>query len=463
MRKLLVLILFSLIAVKAAAVALLGPVSIERDALVYWQLSTLVMGGDWLMFDEPIAYRTPAYPWFLAIIRTLAGEFALPAIVAAQSALLAASFFLAGQLSVHFTRLPRAMVWALIVALPAVSAFTFCGALLSEALFTFCLMLHLLTMVKYEQSPTSGRALLAGVTFGLTLLTRPIVVLLWLAHLPFILWSHWRNRRQPMGSRGDGPVKLRDRLGHALLATAIVMVMSGPWIARSVSIFGEPFLTEFVGRNIWVVTFQDGSGAGLDLPQTEAGEQLKRRLDRVGAADEWQWTWTVSHALIRSGLNDAQTDQLMKRVSLDAIQSNRETFSAKAIRRTINFWRTAATELPDQGAAGNYLRQVIWKYKIPILERAIQYRLSRSVLLNTLIAGLIAASCLVLLINSPSRPYGLWVVLILAYFSLVTGVLEIPHYRYRFVMEPLSAAVVGAAIAVMLSRRPKPASVVSSS
>ena len=121
MRNLLVLILFVVIVVKAAAVIALGPVPIERDAMGYWRMSTLVMGGDWLMFAEPIAYRTPGYPWFLAIVRSFAGAYSLPAIVIAQSILMVASIWIGGQIAVRITRLPRAMVWTLVVALPAFS------------------------------------------------------------------------------------------------------------------------------------------------------------------------------------------------------------------------------------------------------------------------------------------------------------------------------------------------------
>jgi hypothetical protein len=59
---------------------------------------------------------------------------------------------------------------------------------------------------------------------------------------------------------------------------------------------------------------------------------------------------------------------------------------------------------------------------------------------------------MVLIVNYPTRPYGIWLLLIFSYFAVVTGVLEIPAYRYRMVIEPLVAMTVGAAVAVLLSR-----------
>jgi len=460
-RKLFVLILFALIAAKAAAVVALGPVPIERDALGYWRLSTLVMSGDWLMLSEPIAYRTPGYPWFLAIIRSLVNEYALPVIVIVQSTLMVGSVWIAGHIAARITNLSKAMMWTLIVALPAISAFTFTGALLSESLFTFLLMLHLLSVVEYGERPSGARAAWAGITFAMALLTRPIVMLLWLAHLPLILWIHWRRRRL-VGKHAPDRVKLHGRFLHVAMAALTVVLMSAPWMARNMVLFDSPQLTQFVGRNLWVVTFQDGSGAALELSSTNASEQLQTRITRMGADDDWQLTWSVSNALVQSGLSDAQADRLMQQVAVDAIEGNEPVFTQQAIRRVINFWRTPATELPAQGAEGSYRRQMIWKNNIPALDMVFQYRLSQSVLLNTILAGLILAGILVLLVNKPSRPYAFWVLVILAYFCVVTGVLEIPAYRYRIVIEPLSAGVGGAAIAVLLSRRRKAAAPVTS-
>ncbi|MEM1068087.1 MAG: hypothetical protein AAGG48_08770 [Planctomycetota bacterium] len=460
MRKLLVLILLALIAAKAAAVVALGPVPIERDAAQYWKMSTYVMGGDWLIFAEPVAYRVPVYPWFLAIVRALAGPYSLPVIVGLQTGMMVMSLLLAGFIATRITRLPSALVWTLLVALPITSAFSFSAALLTESLFIFLLMLHLCTVLHYDDRPTGWRATLLGLTFGLTLLTRPIILLLWVVYIPLFPWLQ-RRRRNRVGKNVPQP-GLIGGLGHAALAAVTVCALVAPWVLRNKAVFDEYFLTEFVGRNLWVVTFQDGSGAGLEFETTEASEELERRLNAVASTDDWRLTWTVSNALVQSGLRDDNVDRLMRRVAMESIDTNREIFGKKAARRIINFWRAAATELPPQGSKGSYRRQFIWKYDIPVIEKIIDYRLSQSVWLNTVVTGLIVAAGLILLFNSPSRPYAFWILLVLAYFSVVTGIFEIPAYRYRIVVEPIAAGLAGAAIAVLISRRRKPATVVPS-
>lgn len=470
MRKFLSFLLLLLIAAKIAAVLVRGPVSIEMDARGYWDMSTAVMEGDLFLMSKPVAFRTPVYPWFLAAIRLVSGPHALMTIVVVQGLLNIASIFLAGHIAARVTKFPRAMTLTLLCSLPAVSAITFSAAVLTESLFVFLLMLNLLAVIDYAKYCTGGRASWLGFTFAVTLLTRPIVMLLWVPHLLFLFWIGIR-RRSRLGDRMPRRFRFRSRMKNLALAALTVMVVVSPWLMRNQLLFGKPFLTEFVGRNIWIVTFQDGSGAGLDLPETKSAEHLKRRLANVGVAGEesWRHTWTVSNGLVASGLSDPQADQLMKRVSLEAVPQNQELAGYKALRRVCNFWRCAATDLPAQSVEHHAmgpqtmrpqtLGQQIWLRVAPPIDTAIEYRWSQSVMLNTVLLFAMGLAALILLINKPTRPYGFWIIGILAYFAVVTGVLEIPDYRYRMVLEPIVAMTFGAALAVLISRKRKPAKV----
>jgi hypothetical protein len=241
---------------------------------------------------------------------------------------------------------------------------------------------------------------------------------------------------------------------HIAWAALIAFVMCVPWLFRNDLLFGEPFLTEFLGRNVWVVAFQDESGAGLALPNSAAGDQLRLRLNRVGEMDQWQATWGVSNALVHSGLSDPHADQLMKQVAIDAARAEPERFAYQAFRRTVNFWRCAATELPEQGTAtGSLYGQLTWNRPLPMLEWTIENRCSQSVRCNTVLFIIMLCGLVVLCISAPSRPYGIWLTAVLGYFCVVTGAMEIPAYRYRMVLEPVIALVIGSAVSVLLSWR----------
>lgn len=443
---------------KIAAVLARGPVPIELDASEYWKLSTLVMEGDLLLHKRQIAYRTPVYPCFLAAVRVLAGARSLLAVVILQGVFAFGTLLIAASIASRATKLPSAFNWTLLISLPAISAFVFGAAVLSESLFVFLLMLNLLAVLDYAKHGNGSRAVWVGVTFAITLLTRPIAMLIWIPHLFFLLHIHLRKNSR-LRSHHMKTIAIRRRLGHVFVAGLTTMAIVTPWLMRNQVLFGKPFITEFVGRNIWIVTFQDGSGAGLDLPKKSEAEELTRRLNNVGITDNWRHTWTVSKALVRSGLDDASADRLMKSVALSAARESPCEFGYKAFRRVVNFWRAAATELPPQTTEGSYFGQQTWSRSVAPIDWALRYRWSQSVWLNTLLLGGLVGALLMLIVNSPTRPYAIWIALILAYFSIVTGVLEIPAYRYRIVVEPLVAAAYGAAIAVLCSRRRKPAEV----
>ena len=215
----------------------------------------------------------------------------------------------------------------------------------------------------------------------------------------------------------------------------------------------KAFLTEFTGRNLWVVTFQDGSGSGFPLPETVTGNELSRRLTRVDAPGDWRATWYTSNNLVVSGLNDAQVDSMMKTVALDAVAQSPQSFSLKAVRRIVNFWRTPVTDLPLPSLEDDYAAVDRWGCPLPPIDWWIENRLSRSVYFNTAVLLTIVASVIGLIIHRTTRPYAIWLGCVLAYFSVVTGVFEIPAYRYRMVTEPVAAIVVGAMIAVLHSKQ----------
>ena len=434
--------------IKVVAILALGPASIEMDARGYWDLSALVMESDILMMGDPIAYRTPAYPWFLAVVRTVFGDPSLFSIVVLQGVMAVATIGIAAKIAEVVTGSPLALPLTFLVAMPAVSAIVYSATVLTESLFTFLMMLNFLVVLIYDRRKTSLNAFLVGLTFAMTLLTRPIVMYLWIAHLIFVLLKP----RDLSFVAEPASLATRQRFLHVGVAALTVAVCLSPWIIRNEKLFGSPFVTEFLGRNLWIVTFQDESGAALDLPETSEAADLKQRIGAIGLTDQWRSTWIVSNALVASGLSDPEADRLMKQVAFDAMKADPSRCVYKTIRRTANFWRCAVTDLPAQGLdSGLYQGQRTWSYQLEWIRVLIDNRLSRAVWINTLIATVAALSVIMLIVQPDTSRFGVWIGLILGYFSVVTGIVEIPNYRYRIVLEPLVAAAISSAAIVLLS------------
>ena len=449
MKQFLFLIAILAIAIKTMAIFLGGPIPLHRDSLGYWELSTLVLQGDFLMLDAPIAYRTPGYPWFLAILRLFGENHSMWLIAVVQSVLYVGSVWVASNIAQKITKLPSSRTITAICLLPAISAIQYTNAVLSETIFTLTLLVHLSSVLSYSQKPSNGNAIWSATTLAILILIKPIAVLLWIAHVILLLYYLIRRSRSPVFQAFRFYQK-----SHLTFSLLIVICLVGPWVMRNHLLFGRPSLTEFVGRNLWIVTFQDGSGSSLPFSPTPATVVVQQRMQAPSLGSISRSTWVVSNQLVRSGLNDAQTDQLMKQVAIDSISKNRLDFLKKMIRRCVNFWRCPHTDpLKQGGYPREFSPQYSWNIPLSAIEWLLSHRFSQSVFGNTLLTGCVLLSLLILLRNPPSRPSALWLSLIFAYFSIITGVFEIPDYRYRLIIEPLAATSIGSAISTVLSKR----------
>lgn len=452
------LLVIGLLIGKLVGVVLRGPSVIEMDASYYWDLGGLVQDGDWLLMQRPIAFRTPGYPWFVGLIRSLFGR-PLMGLVIVQSLLWLATVGLAVWIAVDLSRRKEAGLIAGALAVVQVSSAVYVTAVLTETLFVFCLMLNLWSVMRLAKNPHWGWAIASGAFLGLTILTRPIAILLWVIHGLFVL----------INRESSQTLKRRMVLVAVSLLTTLVCVT--PWLVRNHRMFGEVMLTEFVGRNVWIVAFQDGSGAGFDWPETTAANQLS---DTVGAdqwrdmivEQSWRHTWTVSKALVDAGMTDPEADRLMKRVAMDAIERSPSVFAKKAVRRSVNFWRTRATELPHQVAdladngglnleaqAESFAGNPVWGHSVPFVDWLIRTRFSNWLSGNTFLFALLLASLVAGIGFGPSRWAMVWLALVLAYFCSVTSLLEIPAYRYRMILEPIMLAVIAAMAAFLLPKQ----------
>ena len=261
-----------------------------------------------------------------------------------------------------------------------------------------------------------------------------------------------RRRRRRLGRSNPFRRRLHERWHHPIIAAGLVAALIAPWIVRNHLLFDEFFLTKFTGRNIWIVTFQDGSGAGLPLPETSAATQLMQRLKNVDAVEGWQHTWHTSNALEASGLPDPAGDDLMKTVASEAIREAPQTFGFKAVRRMINFWRTPITDLPRPAPDDQHAAVDRWSYSNPAATMAVEYRLGQFLWFNSFMLVAMLVAGIGLIVHFPTRPYAIWIVGILMYFCVVTGMVEIPAYRYRMVVEPLVAVLIGSAISIFVNR-----------
>ena len=400
----------------------------ELDALRYWQLAGQFVDGDLLQQQEAIAFRPPGHPTFLALFRFAFGSWALQAAIWAQHLLVVGTSVMTAVACRRLTGRASAAVAAYLLSMLCYSRAWHANVLLAETLFTFILAIVLLRMIRYQEQPSPLHAAQLGLVNGCLTLVRPIATYLWVPLLVFFYFA----------SRGRG---LRARLIDGLLLVAVNFAILAPWYARNAYVFGEPFLTKFVGRNLWIVTFQGGSGAGLPMTNGPATQELRSILgDRIDSVD-LVYTWSVALALRDIGIPDDDIDRLMLRVCRESIAQDWSRMAYYGIRRTVNFWRCVSNPLPFADTESDderYAGQQIWRTSgvRSRVEWLSDRAVSRSLRMNELVIFLVVLCGIGLLARPPTRPLAVGFLLVLLYFNAVTAAVEIPHFRYRMILEP---------------------------
>lgn len=183
------------------------------DSLDYQRLAVNLIEGHGFSRDSSAPYRpdilrTPAYPAFLAVLYRFGGPH--PALGVFVGVLLSgASIFLAKR-AVQ-TWAPRARIGPVAGAFVALDlgAAAYANYLLTEALFTFLLLLAFDLLGRTVRSASFGSAFASGAVLGVAILCRPIAVA-----LPLIVLAT-RNRRIIL----------------SLVLGSFVVV--APWVARN--------------------------------------------------------------------------------------------------------------------------------------------------------------------------------------------------------------------------------------
>ena len=295
----------------------------ELDAKQYFELGGVVAGGDWWLRSVPIAYRTPVYPWLVGFARSISDS-PIVVMVWIQCLLQWLTPILAGILAMQLcgplnrgesgsTVRHWIVPLVMLLMLPAISSATYVTVLLTESVFTVLLLLHLISVLAFFQDAIPNRtryvaAMTVAATLIATLLTRPIVLLIWVPHAVLWLSQVWKDR----------PRRLSDRWGELATMAILAVVLISPWWMRNQELFGEGFVTKFVGRNLWIVTFAPGSGSGLAIAETDQAQAIVEKFGVTvaqanaepvsDASTGWRHTWSVHAALAQSGQPDPAID-----------------------------------------------------------------------------------------------------------------------------------------------------------
>jgi tetratricopeptide (TPR) repeat protein len=300
------------------ALALVG------DGRQYDLIAQEIAGGSW--FGTTVFYQAPLYPYFLAMIYSLAGH-DLIVVKLVQIAIGTAACVLLFDAGRLFFGLRAGIIAGLLLAVYA-PAIHF-DLLIQKTVFDVALLVLLIALLgRFTLRPRFGTVFASGVVFALLSLSRENALILFFVIIPWIL-IHFRGHR-------------RSAWRWVLVFTVGAAVLLGPVAARNYYVGGEFALT----------TSQFGSNFYLgNNPHTD-GRYLPLRPDRGDARYERQDAIEIAQEVEGRKLSPSEVSRFWLGESLDYIRSDPGDWLRLLWQKFKLFWN--AGEVVDTEAVEAY-------------------------------------------------------------------------------------------------------------
>lgn len=195
-----------------------SPVSLEgSDASYYNEVALNIVSGKGITYRQETFSITPAYPLFLAGIYKVFGQ-SYDVVRIVQAILSALTCVLIYLIARNLFNRKVALIAGLIIVIYP-SFILQSTAILTETLFIFLLVLAMLCLVLCLEKSSMKWGLVAGVSFGLATLTRPVALFFPILILPLVFLY---KKKPPL---------LAAFKNFILIIIAMFLIMS-PWIFR---------------------------------------------------------------------------------------------------------------------------------------------------------------------------------------------------------------------------------------
>jgi 4-amino-4-deoxy-L-arabinose transferase-like glycosyltransferase len=449
-------VLVVLLLLKAALFFAAGQPPLYLDALGYWHLGKQMSLGDVWLWTNPAAYRTPGYPALLALCQATFGDYALIAAAALQQLATVAIAVLTGWICGRLSGLRAGVLLGLAISLCCISRNCIAAYFLSDILFCLTLTLLLLGLVAWFDRPSLRWAVAIGLLLGAGILIKPLVQFAW---MPLLAAMALRLYQQNC---------LRSIWKHGACVVLAIAVLVGPWCLRNQLLFGQPFLTRSLGRQLW-----DASLAGetsrnrlcpMPLPFAD-GPNTARLLEELRGHDvDPRETFHVFGELRKIGYGELEADALMQAAAVEAIRRQPWRFAQTRVYWSFLYWITPAEILcwqPDNAVRGefspglplppgepcSYLGQRTWySPRLSAWHHALMQVCWQPSRWLYAVAAMATFWGWIALLRIPERrALAVALGLLMLYFTLTVALFAPPVYRYRMALEPIMIVIVGTA------------------
>ncbi|MFO8058488.1 MAG: glycosyltransferase family 39 protein [bacterium] len=245
------------------------------DCYVFYRKAMEIASGD--ITGEGVYYQAPLYPYLVALIIKISGDFF-------QTAQRLFQFLLGSGVAVMVFYMARrlkgtaaGLTGGLLVALYGPLIF-YEGAFLRAGVITFLYTLLVFLMLVSRERPGGGKALAVGAVFGLSLLAKPVIAVM-LPVLALWWWDSGKQAKSPNSQKPGRRAPVRIKTAAGLLA-GFVLIMTPLWL-RNYKADADIFSMSRRGALEFVEGNYPGSppsGWKLTAPVMEIVKESDRRL-----------------------------------------------------------------------------------------------------------------------------------------------------------------------------------------
>jgi 4-amino-4-deoxy-L-arabinose transferase-like glycosyltransferase len=223
------------------------------------------------LYPADAAYRTPLYPFLIALVYALGGAHPL-LVILVQAFLGTLVVFLTYRLGVRLLPRPAALVGALLIAID-LGAITNVFYILTETFFTFLLIAAILAWVNAVQQGKASWIALSAALLGLATLCRPIAL-----YFPLLLAAGflWIQRR----------TWLRFLRALAIYLGVFLLVLL-PWVVRNELLIGIPTVTTISNYNLLFYNAASLDASLRHISEADDRTLLQTRLSQYLTVQGW--------------------------------------------------------------------------------------------------------------------------------------------------------------------------------
>ena len=382
---------------------------IVSDASGYHQLALSLLSKK--SFEDFGAFRTPGYPVFVAMIYSISRD-SVWLVLLIQILLNIISVFLVFKIASTIFSQKIALLSAFLFAID-IHQSLYAVTLLTDTLFVFLFLASVYYLCKSIKENRISSILISSLLLGVATLVRPISFLFPFVAVFFILVFC--------------SIKLKMKLVYSLVFSVIFIIAISPWLLHNYSKFGEPKLSSISGSNLlfYNVAYTEVHKTGKTI------EQVKRELNETA----------VKQGIDTTDVNSFKNSKIYSNIAQQYIKDNFILYCKVHFMGIVNMYAGLATQHittifhlkskplnADQFGGPNIFVRIIDFFKSKTIgELFIAFGVGIYLLINYLFAFYA-----IFYLIRKNEKYVFLFILIILYFSALTGVVGLARYRIPF-------------------------------